>query len=184
MKLIFILFITTYLSANVKQQIFNLYQNQQYKKACIYGAKKFNSFRHNEKLISLYAFSCLKSDSIDKLSIPIVILKNSKEARENSAYFSILLMQKKLLYRSLIDGYDISNLKLPTTTNIFSKVFDLYLKRDRKKDRNRIENFYIFTDKDDKNIQYKLYLSKNTKSYIINIEEFYNGLQIKKHIYK
>jgi len=184
MKIVIILFMTTYLFANIKQNMFHLYQLKEYKKACIQGASKFNKFRKDEELISLYAFSCLKADFIDKLSIPIVILKKSKEARANSAYFSIILMQKKLLYRSLVDGYDISSLKLPTTKHIFSKVFNLYIKRDRTKELYNINNFYIFEDSEDKNINYKLYIEKNRTAYSIIIEEFYKKLLIKKHIYK
>ena len=180
MKILLFLLLTSYLYANIKQNIFELYQEKRYKEACIKGASNFNSFRQDEELISLYAFSCLKSDYIDKLSIPIVILKNSKEARSNSAYFSIILMQKKLLYHSLVDGYDLSSLKLPTTTNIFSKVFDLY----SKEKINKEKNIYLFEDKDDKNRNYKLYLIQQKNSYKIVIEEFYNRFQIKKHIYR
>ena len=184
MKIVLILILATYLSANIKQKMFRLYQDEKYKEACIKGASQFNKFRQDEELISLYAFACLKADFIDKLSIPIVILKKSKEARANSAYFSILLMQKKLLYRSLVDGYDLSSLKLPSTKHIFSKVFDLYTKRDKTKDIERMNGFYIFEDKDNKKIKYKLYLSQYKKSHTIIIEEFFNGLQIKKHIYR
>ena len=179
MKLILVLFISITLYANIKDNMLELYQNQKYEKACNIG---FNNFIYNnkdEEYISLYAFACLKSDYIDRLATPIALLKFSKEARSNSAYFSIILMQKKLLYRSMIDGYNLSNLNLPTTNYILSKVFDLYLKLGKHKSRT----FYLFEDENDAKLTYKLYLSKSNKVYKIIIEEFYDSKSIKKHIY-
>ncbi|MEA3228642.1 MAG: hypothetical protein U9P38_06205, partial [Campylobacterota bacterium] len=179
-KIVLILIISINLFGSLKESMFTLYQNKQYKKACIKGASQFNKFRNNEGLISLYGFSCLKANFIDKLSIPIVILKKSKDARSNAAYFSIILMQKKLLYRSLLDGEDISSLNLPTTKHIFSKVFDLY----SKLKNSSSQNSYTLIDEEDKDIMYKLYTQKHKKSYLIVIEEFYKNLQVKKHIYR
>ncbi|MCD6173732.1 MAG: hypothetical protein J7J96_08105 [Sulfurimonas sp.] len=159
--------------------MFALYQNKKYKEVCNIG---FNNFRHNnkdEEYVSLYAFACLKSDYIDRLTVPISILKFSKEARSNSAYFSIILMQKKLLYHSLVDSYSLSNLNLPTTDYILSKVFDLYVKLGKHEPRS----FYLFEDTKDSKLTYKLYLIKSNKIYKMIIEEFYDSIVIKKHIY-
>ncbi len=180
MKIVILLLLFNSLYANIKQNMLNLYKNQEYKKVCIQGASKFTKFRKDESLISLYAFACLKSNFIDKLSIPIVILKNSKEARSNSAYFSIILMQKKLLYKALIDGYNLSLLNLPTTTYLFSKVFDMYVQLGE----HTKQEFYIFEDEEDKKRSYKLYVQKYKNSYSIIIEEFFNNLKIKRNIYK
>lgn len=179
MKIILALLLSIILYADTKQDMFALYQNQKYKKACNIG---FNNFRHNnkdEEYVSLYAFACLKSDYIDRLTVPISILKFSKEARSNSAYFSIILMQKKLLYHSLVDGYNLSNLNLPTTDYILSKVFDLYIKLGKHEPRS----FYLFEDTKDSKLTYKLYLSKSNKIYKMIIEEFYDSIVIRKHIY-
>ncbi len=179
MKLLLALLISITLYADIKQNMLGLYQNKKYKKACDIG---FNNFRYNnkdEEYISLYAFACLKSDYIDRLTTPIAMLKFSKEARSNSAYFSIILMQKKLLYHSMVDGYNLSNIDLPTTDYILSKVFDLYLKLGKHESRT----FYLFEDENDAKLTYKLYLSKSNKVYKIIIEEFYDSISIKKHIY-
>ncbi|WP_455756534.1 hypothetical protein [Sulfurimonas sp.] len=179
MKIIFALLLSITLYANIKQEMYNFYQNEKYEKACNIGFDNFKENKTNEEFLSLYAFSCLKSDYIDRLSAPIARLKYSKEARSNSAYFSVILMQKKLLLHSMIDGYTINNLNLPTTEYILSKVFDFYSKLKKHEPRS----VYLFEDTNDKKLTYKLYLNKGEKVDKIVIEEFYDNTLIKKHIY-
>jgi len=179
MKIILILFLGLNLYANVKQNMFNLYQNQKYEDVCTIGFDNFNNNSKDEEFISLYAFSCLNSDYIDRLAIPVAMLKFSKESRANSAYFSVILMQKKLLYHALQDNYDLSTLKLPTTDYVLSKVFDLYSKLKKHEPRA----FYLFEDENDKKLTYKLYLSKDEKLNKMVIEEFYDTITIKRHVY-
>jgi hypothetical protein len=179
MKIIIALLITFSLYADVKQDMFNLYQNKKYEQVCTIGFDNFGQYSKDEKFISLYAFSCLNSDYIDRLSIPIAILKLSEESRANSAYFSIILMQKKLLYHALLDNYDLSTLNLPTTDYILSKVFDLYTKIGKHEKRA----FYLFEDENDKKVTYKLYIQKDGMLNKIVIEEFYDTITIKRHVY-
>ena len=179
LQILIILSLCSGLFADAKQDMFNLYKNEKYEEACKLGFKNFKTYRKNENFVSLYAFSCLYSDYVDRLSIPIATLKFTPEGRANSAYFSVILMQKKLLYHALIDGYDLSSLKLPTTDYIFSKVFDLYVELGQHKKRD----VYVFKDKKDKNIAYKLYVLKDERLSKIVIEEFYNNISIKQHIY-
>jgi len=179
MKILLILLLATFLYGDVKEKMFNFYQNKNYSKACNIGYKGFDKFKNNEKFISLYAFACLKSDFIDRLSVPIIKLKSLKESRTNASFFSIILMQKKLLYYSMVDGYDISSLNLPSTDYILSKVFDFYVKLDNYKK----EKIYFFEDEKDKRVKYKLSLEKTNNIYKIVIEEFYDNLSKKRHIY-
>jgi len=179
MKIVLILFLSLSLYADVKQNMFDLYQNKKYEDVCNIGFNNFKYYRGDEEYISLYAFACLKSDYIDRLSIPTAMLKFSREARSNSAYFSVILMQKKLLYHALIDNYDISTLKLPTTDYVLSKVFDLYVKLNIKEQRA----FYLFEDEDDKKLTYKLYVVKDDRLSKIVIEEYYDSVTIKRHVY-
>jgi len=179
MKIVLILLITLSLYADTKQDMFNLYQNKKYEQVCDIGFDKFKNNKKDEEFVSLYAFACLNSDYIDRLAIPIAILKFSKESRANSAYFSVILMQKKLLYHSLIDNYDLSKMNLPTTDYVLSKVFDLYVKLGKHKKRA----FYLFEDKDDKKLTYKLYIQKDERLSKIVIEEFYDTITVKRHVY-
>lgn len=179
MKILIIIFLYINLYADTKQEMFNLYQNKHYKQVCDIGINNLEQHRQDEEFISLYAFSCLNADYLDRLSIPIAVLKYTKEARSNSAYFSIILMQKKLLYHALIDNYDLSSLKLPTTDYILSKVFDLYTKLGKHEART----FYLFEDENDNKLTYNLYLIKDAKLSKVVIEECYNSAIFKKHIY-
>ncbi len=179
MKIILTLLMVINLYAGTKETMLSLYQNGKYKDACHVGFKDFTKNRQDESYVSLYAFSCLESDYIDRLSIPIALLKYSKESRSNSAYFSIILMQKKLLYHALVDDYDLSSLNLPTTEYVLSKVFDLYAKLGKHEPRN----YYIFEDEKDSKLTYKLYVVQENELQKVVIEEYYNGTSLKRHIY-
>ncbi|MCX6075938.1 MAG: hypothetical protein NTW78_03525 [Campylobacterales bacterium] len=179
MKIFIALILAMSLYANVKQEMLGLYQNKKYENACKLGFNNFNANDKDEDYISLFAFACLNADSIDRLTIPIIKLKFSPEARANGAYFSVIMMQKKLLYHALLDGYKLSSLNLPTTDYILSKVFDLYSQLNEETPKE----FYIFEDKDDKKITYKLYLLKDEKLSKLIIDEFYDKKIIKQHIY-
>ena len=179
MKLFLLIFLTLSLYADTKQQMLNLYQNKKYEEVCHIGFNNFKQNKHDEDYISLYAFACLKSDYIDRLSKPMAMLKFSKDARANSAYFSVILMQKKLLYHAMIDGYDLSGLNFPTTDHILSKVFDLYSKLGKHKSRK----YYLFEGRNDKKVTYKLYVIRDKKINKVVIEEYYDSVLIKKHMY-
>ena len=175
-----LLFLVTILSANERQEIFSLYQLKQYDKACQLGLISLNKNRNDENFVSVYAFSCLNADYIDRLSVPITLLKSSPEARSNAAYLSVIVMQKKLLEHSLNDNYYLKPLKIPTTDNLLSKVFDLYAKLPILK---KIP-VYEFIDTNNDKIAYRLYLIGDKSSNNIVIEELYQSVLVKKHIYR
>jgi hypothetical protein len=179
-KIIFFLtFLSFILQADIKETMFSLFENKKYEKVCNIGFDNFKKYKRDEDFISLYAFSCLNSDYIDRLSLPISVLKYTKEARANSVYFSVILMQKKLLYHSLVDGYELYDLKLPTTDYILSKIFDYYVALGKHQRRN----FYLFEDKKNPKMTYKLYLVKDRIPYKMVIEEYYENMLVKKHLY-
>ena len=179
MKIFLALFLTITLYADIKREMFNLYQNKKYEDVCKMGFDNFRRNKKDEEFVSLYAFSCLNSDYIDRLAVPTAVLKHAKESRANSAYFSIILMQKKLLYHALVDNYDLSSFELPTTDYVLSKVFDLYVKLGEHEPRT----FYLFEDPNDSKVTYKLYLSKDYKLTQMIIEEFYDTIAVKRHVY-
>ena len=179
MKILLVIILSITIYADTKQKMFDLYQNKKYEKVCRIGFDNFRKNNKDEEYISLYAFACLNSDYIDRLSTPIAMLKFSKEARANSAYFSIILMQKKLLYHSLVDGYNLFQLNLPTTDYVLSKVFDLYSKLGTHEPRS----FYLFEDENDNKLTYKLYLTKGERVTKMVLEEFYDTVTIKRHVY-
>lgn len=77
------------------------------------------------------------------------------------------------------DNYDLSALNLPTTDYVLSKVFDLYAKQGKHSPRA----LYLFEDPQNPKITYKLYLEKDEKLNKIIIEEFYDTISVKRHIY-
>ena len=175
----FTLLITLVISlhAESKDDVITLFQAQKYKEACLNGLSIIDKYSRDEDFMTLYAFACLNSDYIDRLNLPISKLKFSKEARSNAAYFSVILMQKKLLLHSMVDGYNISDLKLPSTDFILSKVFDLYLKAPLGQQR------YHFNDPEQDKKSYKLYLKRDHSVNKIVIEEFYDKILTKRHFY-
>lgn len=179
MKIVLILLLALSVHAGIKQKMFGLYQNKQYEQVCNMGFEHFNQNVKDEEYISLYAFACLHADNIDRLATPVALLKFSKEARANSAYFSVILMQKKLLYHALNDNYELSTLKLPTTDYVLSKVFDLYVHLGKHQSRS----FYLFHDPDNSKITYKLYLARDEKRTKMIIEEYYDAVSVKRHEY-
>ena len=179
MRILLLLLLSSVLFASQKGELLRLYKAKRYKEACNLGMLAYPKYTRDEAFISLYAFSCLEADYIDRLAVPISALKYSKEARGNAAYFSIILMQKKLLYHSLIDHYDISNLALPTTTHILSKVFDLYVADPKK----FTTTTHTYSDPKNENIGYKLYIETypDIKKMVI---EVYNGKILRqRHFY-
>ena len=180
MKTLLLLLIFINISfAGVKQDMFNLYENKHYEEVCNIGFANFGQHTKDEDFLSLYGFGCLYSDFIDRLSLPISLLKSSKSSRENSAYFAVIFMQKKLLYHALIDNYELGEYKFPTTDYILSKIFDYYVALGKHSNRN----FYLFEDKNNKQLSYKLYLVKESVPYKMVIEEYYENTLVKKHIY-
>ena len=179
MKIFLAIFLAITLYADIKRDMFDLYQNKKYEDVCTMGFDHFKRNKKDEEYVSLYAFACLNSDYIDRLAVPTAVLKLSKESRANSAYFSIILMQKKLLYHALVDNYNLSSFELPTTDYVLSKVFDLYSQIGEHEPRA----FYLFEDPEDSKITYKLYLSKDYKLTQMIIEEFYDTIAVKRHIY-
>ena len=179
MKIVLLILLALQLNADIKREMFDLFQNKKYEKVCTMGFDHFKENKRDEEFVTLYAFACLKSDYIDRLAIPTALLKFSAESRANSAYFSVILMQKKLLYHALVDGYDLSTFRLPTTDYVLSRVFDLYSKLGKHEPRA----FYLFEDPNDKKLTYKLYLSRDYKLDKMVIEEFYDTITIKRHVY-
>ncbi|MBD3796920.1 MAG: hypothetical protein IE887_04130 [Campylobacterales bacterium] len=179
MKILLIFLIAINLYADIKQDILNLYQNSKYEDSCNLGFDNFGRYNKDEEYLSLFAFACLKADYIDRLALPIAMLKFSEESRSNSAYFSVIFMQKKLLYHALLDEYDLGEFNLPTTDYVLSKVFELYAKLGKHEKRS----LYIFDDTGNEKVSYKLYLEKDYKIPKMVIEEYYENTLIKRHIY-
>jgi hypothetical protein len=165
--------------ADQKSRLYKLYNQGKYEAVCQQGFQHFRKNRYDEAFISLYAYGCLNSDSLDRLATPIVMLKYSKDARANASYFSAILMKKKLLYHALLDGYDLSGVKLPASSYILSKVFDLFVANQTKPS----DDIYTLKDPIDKTLHYTLYVDKSERIPKMILEEYKNNILIKRHTY-
>ena len=167
------------LNASDLEDLYNLYSKKQYAKACHLGLNIFNNYKKNSKFLMLYGFSCLYSDYIDRLAVPMTGLRHTKTERANASFFATIILQKKLLYHSLLDNVDISDLKLPKTDYVLSRIFDMYTKKDYK----LIDGKYYFNRDKDKNLMYVLYVEYGRGSPKMVIEERLDNHLIKKHRY-
>ncbi len=164
--------------ANVNQKLYDFYQKGQYAQGCDFGYKLFAQNKQNETFVSLLGFSCLKADQIDRLGPVVSALHATPDARANSAYFSLLMMQKKLLMQALYDNKPLTNLKFPTSSHLLSKVFDLYLQNPKPADIVK-----EYTDPTNPRQSYKLYTSEIGGRNSISIDEYYDKILTYHHTY-
>lgn len=179
MKYIFILCLfCNSMVASMTDKIADLYQKGSYSQGCSLGLKHFSTYQENEIFVSFYAFSCLKADQIDSLSIPAAALTKTPEARANAAYFALLVMQKRLLVQALYDNKPIINLKFPSSSHLLSKLFNLYLKNPKQG-----ELVKEYQDAANPRQTYKLYTTLNNPYKTIAIDEYYDKILILHHVY-
>ncbi|MDD5052755.1 MAG: hypothetical protein PHO27_08520 [Sulfuricurvum sp.] len=174
----FTLFFSSLIYANATQKLFDLYQNAQYAEGCNFGYTYFNDLKEDESFVSLLGFSCLQSDQIDKVAPIISALYQTPEARANAAYFSLLLMQKKLLMQALYDNKPIINLKFPISAHLLSKVFALYIANPKKS-----VPIKEYSDHSNPRQSYKLYTTLINGRKSIAIDEYYDKILTIHHVY-
>jgi DNA relaxase NicK len=111
-----------------------------YDKVCKVGVKEVinGKIDHNEDLMSIAGVGCAKSNQILYLPLFIKRLKKTKIGRINAIYFSVLILQKKLLYSYFMDGTDVSFYKLPITDHPLSIVLYNISVNNFKKDGNKL----------------------------------------------
>jgi len=159
--------------------VYKAYKDKKYANACILGAKIYLYHKKDSDFLTMFANACLKVDNINRMAFPAMLLIGDKAARSNSIYFLTILYQKKLLYKSLIDGFDVSRYKFPTTNYILSKIFVKYAKKDYKK----VKDIYIFSDDNNKSIKYEMSLIKDGEVFKIILKTFLNNTLQKTRIY-
>lgn len=167
------------LYADISSQMFMLYQKGAYYDACSIGKKNWNKILTSEKQVSLYAFSCLNADQIDRLNFPITVLNETAEARANASYFSLLVLEKKLIIQALYDNINIKSLQLPHSSNLLSKIFDYYCKNPQL--GNTIKEY---SDTTNPRQTYKLYTVQIGTHKTFAIDEYYDKILTKHHVYE
>ncbi|MGD9969282.1 MAG: hypothetical protein AB7S65_02395 [Sulfuricurvum sp.] len=175
---VFFFLFTPFSYADAGNRLFHLYQEGAYQQSCEYGIKSLQYNVRNENFVSLVGFSCLKADRFDLLSEVLPFLNNSSEARANNAYFSLLLLQKNLLMQALYDHKPISFLKLPKSSHLLSKVFNLYIESPAI---NPMTKFY--QDPDDPHSSFKLYPIETNNRKLLAIDEYYDKILTAHHVF-
>ncbi len=170
---------TTLLFAIQKSDVYKAYKNKQYNDACILGAKIYLQHKKDNNFLTIFADACLKVDNINRMAIPAMLLVRDPTARSNSIYFLTILYQKKLLYKSLIDGFDVSRYIFPTTDYILSKIFVKYAKKDYKK----VDNVYIFKDDKNSDIIYEMSTVEKNGIYKIVLKTYLKNSLQKTRVY-
>ncbi len=173
------LILSNILYGNSLDDIKKLYNSKEYSKVCTQSGNIYMSFKDNEEFLNIFADSCLKSDMINRMILPIIKLNKTKQARENAAYFTTILYQKKLLYYALCDNADISYVNLPKTDYILSKIFQKYVKKEYKLQNNS----YWFDDELDKDIKYKLNIEIKNGVKKMYLKTYKNGNLLKTRVY-
>ena len=170
---------TTFLlfSSNLST-IYKLYINQEYNKACDYGRKYLfkNKNINNEKYLTLYGLSCVETDNIERISLPMIHLKSTKDSRANASYFGTILLQKQLLLQALVDKKEIYDLHLPKTNFVLSKIFYLFMKK-KYTFKNEI---YKFKDETKESLSYQLYIKRDKKNRVSMIIDVYQNDKLTK----
>ena len=170
-KLFLLTSLTSLLFCSNLSEIYKLYEKQEYEKGCDYGAKYYNKNINSEKYLTFYGLSCLETNSINRLAQPMVKLGETKELRETASYFATILLQKQLLKQSLLDGKELSNLNLPKTDFVVSKIFNLFVEKKYKVK----DDIYTLIDIDKKDIRYEVYIKKSKKNINYMIIDIYDG---------
>lgn len=180
-KILFtLLAINIFAQAASLNDIMRWYKNKQYDKVCsnIVTSKYYYRYKSNENFVNMYAHACLETDMINRLSIPIVHLRKTKQSRANALYYTTVLYQKKLLHHAVVDGLESIPKDMPTTNHILSYIYDKYAKKDYK----RVDKFYIFDEGLPK--YYKMYTRKDSDGFTkLVIETYEDGKKIKKRLY-
>jgi hypothetical protein len=171
---LFLLAFTISAYATSIDTLIKYYKEKNYYDVCKEGSKIFKKLQKDENLLTMYAFSCLYVDKIDRLYVPAMILGKTKESRHNRSYFSLIIAQKNILVSALVDHEEYEGLSVPNTDYVLSRVFNLYFQKKYKK----IDNSYTMQDDQGK---YTLFTKKeNGKTWVV-IEEERDG---KKFLHK
>jgi len=99
------------------------FKKKRYDRVCDRGMKAYYGGYTEENFVSLVGVSCAKVDRINLLGMLQRSLVSTKASRENSSYFSTLILQKRLIYQFMIDDIALDDLKLPTSNHLLSRVF-------------------------------------------------------------
>lgn len=177
--LVVLLLAPNLLMASNKEEIIKLYEQKNYRQTCLKAGDVYQDYKNDEDFLSMFADACVQEDMINRTVLPIIKLYETKKGRENAAYFSTILNQKKLLYMALIDDIDISYINLPKTNYILSIIFNKFVSHNYTY-KNGV---YWFKDDTDESISYKLSAEEHQQTQKMFLRTYRNNEVIKVRTY-
>jgi len=167
------LFILALFVMGLRADIVSDYLHKDYKKICTFS--NIEQYKWNEKALSIIGESCVRIDSLYLLPFIVNKLKHTEYGRKNSIYFLTIVMQKKLLYSFVFDGFSLKAFSFPATDYILSKIF-MFVKNGKYTKEG--DTYVMYDEKSSKT--YKLYKSGD-KMYI---DTYQNGTLIKRRWFR
>ena len=123
MKFLILIFLAINTFALGSVEIKGYFEKGEYTKICNQKVQDFLKDSQNEELLNIFGISCLKINDIDRLALPASKLSRTQTSRD-------ILFKKKLLLHALLDGTDISYIRLPKSDYILSFIFDKFVKKE------------------------------------------------------
>lgn len=130
MKFLLVIFLSLNAFALRMADIKSYFEKAEYTKICNQKIQDLLKDSQNEEFLNIFGISCLKTNDIDRLALPASKLSKTQSSRENAAYFADILLKKKLLLHAILDGADISYIRLPKSDYILSFIFDKFVKKE------------------------------------------------------
>lgn len=126
MRYFVLLLILLHVSINAQtlQQLVSDFKLKKYSTVCQDGLGEYRAGHYDEKLLALTGTACSYVDNINPLGSFQAKMISTPESRATSAYFTSLLLEKKLIYHFMLDNISLSNLSLPKSPHILSFVFE------------------------------------------------------------
>ena len=87
-SIVFFMFVLNFAFASSLSDLQQLFNDNKFAQVCRKSGEMYQDNKDNEKFLNMFAASCLKTDMINRIVLPIIKLYRTKEARENSVYFT------------------------------------------------------------------------------------------------
>ncbi|MDR3347554.1 MAG: hypothetical protein LBN32_02965 [Helicobacteraceae bacterium] len=174
---VFCLFATLVIAAPT-DKVLDLYHKQDYKNACLEGAKIVRDHKNDDLFVNAFGIACLESDFIDFAGMAGLYLRASSSSRQNASYILTVVLQKKLLYHALADNVDLSDTKLPDTPHILSRVFNAYVEGNYTKDAKGVMTITL-----DNNHIATLDSLREGGHFKVRIRQYEKGKMLNEHLY-
>ena len=126
MRYLSLILLLLFVNINAKstEQLVQDFKQKKYDSVCKDGLRDFRAGRQDENFLALVGTACANADYINPLGSIQAKLVLTREARETSAYFSELILEKNLIFYFMLDDASLAHLQLPHSSHILSFVFE------------------------------------------------------------